>query len=71
MRQAIPVGVAMAASLVLGVLVAGLSELTATYIPDTGTTTLAMASIDEDRAAESLISFEAFHVWLKETCNER
>ncbi len=57
MRQAIPVGIAMAASLVLGVLV-GLSELTATYVPDTGTTTL--ASLDEDRAAESLISFEAF-----------
>ena len=57
MRQAIPVGIAMAASLVLGVLV-GLSELTATYVPDTGVTTL--ASLDEDRAAESLISFEPF-----------
>ncbi|NNF76831.1 MAG: hypothetical protein HKN05_02270 [Rhizobiales bacterium] len=57
MRQAIPVGIAMAASLMLGVL-AGFSELTSTYIPDTGTITL--ASIDEDSAAESLISFEAF-----------
>ncbi|MCP5083227.1 MAG: hypothetical protein GY948_16180 [Alphaproteobacteria bacterium] len=57
MRQAIPVGIAMAASLMLGVL-AGFSDLTSTYIPDTGTITL--ASIDEDSAAESLISFEAF-----------
>ena len=57
LRQAIPVGIAMAASLMLGVL-AGFSEFTSTYIPHTGTITL--ASIDEDRAAESLISFEAF-----------
>ncbi len=56
-RQAIPVGIAMAASLMLGVL-AGLSELTSTYIPDTGAITL--ASNFEDSAAESLISFEAF-----------
>lgn len=57
MRQVIPVGVALAASLMLGVL-AGLSGLTATYIPDTGSITL--ASVAEDSAAESLISFEAF-----------
>ena len=57
LRQAVPVGIAMAASLMLGVL-AGFSELTSTYIPDTGSITL--ASIDEDNAAESLISFEAF-----------
>ncbi len=57
LRQAIPVGIAMAASLVLGVLV-GLSELTANYVPETDSITL--ASLDEDRAAESLISFEAF-----------
>lgn len=57
LRQAIPVGIAMAASLMLGVL-AGLSELTSSYIPDTGAITL--ASNFEDSAAESLISFEAF-----------
>jgi len=57
MRQVIPVGIAMAASLMLGVL-AGFSELTSTYIPGTGSITL--ASVDEDSAAESLISFEAF-----------
>lgn len=57
LRRAVPVGIAMAASLMLGVL-AGLSELTATYIPGTGTITL--AGLDEDTAAESLLSFEAF-----------
>ncbi len=36
LRQAVPVGIAMAASLMVGVL-AGLSDLTATYIPSTGT----------------------------------
>lgn len=56
-RRAVPVGIAMAASLMLGVL-AGLSELTATYVP--GTSGITLAGLDEDTAAESLLSFEAF-----------
>lgn len=57
LRQIIPIGIAMAASLMLGVF-AGLSDLTSTYIPDTGTITL--ASNFEDSSVENLISFEAF-----------
>jgi len=57
LRQAIPVGIAMAASLMIGVL-AGFSDLTSTYIPDSGTITL--AGIAEDNVADTLIGFETF-----------
>ena len=57
LRQAIPVGIAMAASLLIGVL-AGFSELTSTYVPSSGTITL--AGVAEDSVADSLIGFETF-----------
>ena len=56
-RQAIPVGIAMAASLMIGVLV-GFSELASNYIPDSGTITL--ASVAEDNVADTLMGFETF-----------
>ena len=57
LRQAVPVGIAMAASLMIGVL-AGLSDLTASYIPNTGTITL--ASVGQDSVGDTLIGFESF-----------
>lgn len=57
LRQAVPVGIAMAASLMVGVL-AGLSDLTASYVPNTGTITL--ASVGQDTVGDSLIGLESF-----------
>lgn len=57
LRQAVPVGIAMAASLMIGVM-AGLSDLTASYIPNTGTITL--ASLGQDTVGDTLIGFESF-----------
>ncbi|MEM1198845.1 MAG: hypothetical protein AAGI06_05985 [Pseudomonadota bacterium] len=57
LRQAVPVGIAMAASLMVGVL-AGLSDLTATYIPNTGT--ISLASVGQETIGDTLIGFETF-----------
>ncbi len=57
LRQAVPVGIAMAASLMVGVL-AGLSDLTASYIPNTGTIVLANAG--QGAVGDNLIGFESF-----------